>query len=53
MTEAELLCDRIGLIHKGSILALGTQKELFARTGTRDLQQAFLALVSDDTGDGR
>ena len=45
MTEAEQLCDRIGLIHESEMLALGTQAELHVLTGTANLQDAFLALV--------
>ena len=45
MTEAELLCDRIALIHRGELLALGTLDELRAETGTSNLKDAFLALV--------
>jgi sodium transport system ATP-binding protein len=50
MTEAELLCDRVGLMHKGLILAEDTKEALFARTKTNNLQDAFLALV-DEAGD--
>ena len=46
MTEAEALCDRIGLIHKGAILAVDTTQELYRRTSTSNLQDAFLALVA-------
>lgn len=45
MTEAEMLCDRVGLIHAGQILAMGTPDELYANTGTTNLQEAFLQLV--------
>lgn len=45
MTEAERLCDRIALIHQGDILAIGTQQELYALTGTDNLQGAFFALI--------
>ena len=45
MTEAERLCDRIALIHDGSILALGTKEDLYGQTGKDNLQDAFLALV--------
>ena len=48
MTEAERLCDRIGLIHNGSILALGTKEDLYAQTETDNLQDAFLAMVQGD-----
>src|SRR5690606_16179643 len=30
MTEAEMLCDRIALLHRGEVRALGTQAELYA-----------------------
>ncbi len=47
MTEAETLCDRIGLIHRGEMLAMGPAPELCTRTGTTNLQNAFLALVAE------
>jgi sodium transport system ATP-binding protein len=50
MTEAETLCDRIGLIHQGRMLAMGPADELYSRTGTENLQDAFLALVSEHEG---
>lgn len=37
-------CDRLGLIRSGTLLAEGTSQELMARSGTRDLESAFLAL---------
>jgi sodium transport system ATP-binding protein len=45
MTEAELLCDRIALIHEGDLLAVGSKDELYARTGTTNVQDAFLTLL--------
>lgn len=45
MTEAEQLCDRIGLIYKGEIMALGTQAELNATTGKSNLHDTFLHFV--------
>jgi len=45
MTEAELLCDRVALIHEGRIMATGTQPELFEQSGTANLKDAFLAMV--------
>lgn len=48
MTEAELLCDRVGLMHHGRILAMGSQESLFAQTETSNLKDAFLALVDND-----
>jgi ABC-2 type transport system ATP-binding protein len=37
-------CDRLGLIRDGRVLAEGTAAELVARTGSDDLESAFLAL---------
>ena len=47
MSEAEHLCDRILLLHKGRILAEGTMAELMERTGTRNLSEAFLFLADE------
>jgi sodium transport system ATP-binding protein len=47
MTEAELLCDRIGLIHQGAILAIDSKEGLYERTGHDNLRDAFLALVDE------
>lgn len=47
MTEAEQLCDRIGMIYGGEILALGSKEELYLRTRTHNLQDAFLALAPE------
>ncbi|MFP4171414.1 MAG: ATP-binding cassette domain-containing protein [Candidatus Hydrogenedentota bacterium] len=55
MTEAELLCDRIGLIHEGRVHAMDTPANLYARTQTRNLQDAFLAMIDAEpamAGDG-
>ncbi|MCA8979262.1 MAG: ATP-binding cassette domain-containing protein [Planctomycetes bacterium] len=45
LSEAERLCDRIGVIHHGRVLAAGTQAELSALTGEEYLDRVFLALV--------
>jgi ABC-2 type transport system ATP-binding protein len=44
MDEA-LNCDRIGMMRRGRIIALGTPTEIMGRTGTGTLEDAFLALV--------
>jgi sodium transport system ATP-binding protein len=47
LAEAELLCDRIGLLHEGRLLAEGTPGELRARAGgSSSLEEAFLRLVA-------
>lgn len=45
LAEAARICDRIGIIVSGRLLAVGTPDELTARAGTVDLHAAFLALV--------
>ena len=47
MPAIELVCDRIGVLHQGRLLAEGTLEELCAHTGTGSMTQAFLALIND------
>lgn len=47
LDEAETLCDRIGLLHQGRLVAEGAMDELRARTGRQRLTDIFLALVSE------
>jgi len=47
LAEAELLCDRIGFLHRGRLLCEGTPAEVLSRTGTSTLEEAFLALAED------
>ncbi|NQT92380.1 MAG: ABC transporter ATP-binding protein [Lentisphaerae bacterium] len=42
---AEDIADRIGIITGGKLLALGSRDDLTARTGTRNLEEAFLQLT--------
>jgi sodium transport system ATP-binding protein len=46
MREAEKLCDRIAIIHRGSILAEGTLDELRDRQEEHDLEELFFQLIS-------
>ncbi len=50
MTEAELLCDRMALIHRGEFLAMGTKEELYAQADADNLTDAFLHLVKSEEG---
>ena len=52
LSEAERLCDRIGIVWNGRMLAVGTQEELRARTGKTWLEDVFKALVAE-AGDAR
>jgi len=45
MSEAEKLCDRIAVIHRGRILACGTLDELRERSGHRYLEDIFVWLL--------
>ena len=45
MSEAERLCDRIGILHRGRILAIGSLEELREATGERYLESIFLQFV--------
>ncbi len=49
MEEAERLCDRIGIIDRGRLVAEGTQRELVARVGVHD---RLLVDVDDDADTG-
>ena len=48
MREAERLCDRIGIIHQGRILANGSLEELRTLTGEHYLEQIFIRLVEGE-----
>lgn len=45
MREAERLCDRIGIIHNGRLVAAGTIAELRAHYACEDLEEVFLRAV--------
>jgi sodium transport system ATP-binding protein len=45
MREVEKLCDHIGIIHDGKLLAEGTVPELRARFGVQDLEDMFVKVV--------
>jgi sodium transport system ATP-binding protein len=46
MREAERLCDRIAIMHRGHILAEGTIDELAETCGESDLEELFFQLIS-------
>jgi sodium transport system ATP-binding protein len=45
MSEVEKLCDRIGIIHDGKLLAEGTLAGLRAQFGIHDLEDLFVKVV--------
>ena len=48
MAEAERLCERIGFLAKGSLVAEGTAAELKAKAGVDDLEESFIKLTGED-----
>ena len=48
MRIAEKLCDRIGILYRGRLHALGTLTELKARFAAPDLEEVFFAAVESD-----
>ncbi|HBA64256.1 MAG TPA: ABC transporter ATP-binding protein [Lachnospiraceae bacterium] len=51
MSEAEKLCDRIGMIIDGKKAAEGTVEELLALTHTDDLEDAFFEIYKEVKGE--
>ena len=47
MEEAQALCDRIGIMKSGRLLAVGTADELIAMAGTDDFESAFVSIVKE------
>ncbi len=41
----EELCDRIGIINEGRLIAIGTVKEIIAQTKTKTLEAAFIEIT--------
>ena len=45
MEEAQELCDRVGIIDKGKLIALGTPTELMEQHNAEDLEEVFIKLT--------
>lgn len=50
MSEAEKLCDRIGVMIDGKKVKEGTLEEILKDTNTKDLEDAFFELYRDSKG---
>lgn len=49
LSVAEEMADRIGIMHQGRLIAVGTREELHARVGTRgSLEETFLTLTAQE-----
>jgi sodium transport system ATP-binding protein len=47
MTEAQKLCDRVAIMNRGKIAAIGTVEELTIKTAQTDLEDIFLQLTRE------
>ena len=45
LSIVEELCDRIGIINQGHLIALGTVDEIMAKTSTNTLEEAFIEIT--------
>lgn len=45
LEEAQALSDRIGILAKGKLTALGTTEELMQQAGASNFEDAFIALA--------
>lgn len=48
LEEAEALSDRIGIMNKGRLVALGTAEEIVRETGKSSFEDAFLSLTDEE-----
>ena len=51
MEEAENICNRVALINKGKIIAIGTPKEIEEKTNTTNIRDAFFKLIGGDNNE--
>lgn len=47
MSEVEKLCDRIGIIHKGTLVDTGTISDLIEKYNGNTLEDVFMGLIGD------
>jgi len=50
MEEAETLCDRIAIMSKGELKAVGSSTELIALTKAKNFEDAFVAIATETEG---
>jgi sodium transport system ATP-binding protein len=50
MQEVAALCDRIVIIAKGKVAAMGTVDELISRSGCDSIEDAFVQLIGSEEG---
>lgn len=47
LEEIETLCDRVAVLCRGKVAAVGTVEEIKARTGQQSFEEAFVKLVTE------
>ncbi len=52
MLEVEHVCDRVGIIYRGRLVAEGTPRELKERYGAENLEEVFIKAIGGDIGEG-
>jgi len=52
MDEADALCDRIGIMHRGKLAVLGSPQELKEQAGVETLDDAFIHFTGDSIEKG-
>jgi ABC-2 type transport system ATP-binding protein len=52
MEEAEELCDRVAIIDRGKLIALGTPKQLKEKYAAQNLEDVFLQLTGRKMREG-
>ena len=50
--EAEMLCDRVGIIDHGRLIALGAPADLIEQNGKKDLEEVFIHLTGRSIREG-
>ena len=48
MSEVEKLCDVVGIIHHGRLVAEGTPAELRQRYGEQDMEEIFIQAIGGE-----
>ena len=48
LETAQEVCDRVGILFRGRLIAYGTVAELLALRGSHDLQQVFMTLTEEE-----
>ena len=48
MSEVEALCDRIAVMYRGRVSAVGTLSELREKTGRTLFEEVFLSLIGEE-----